>query len=85
MIRNTLAALALAAVAATGFAADKCPAVPKDQWQPQQALEKKLTEQGWKIKKVKIEDGCYEVYGTDAAGKRQESFFDPKTLEPAKQ
>ena len=85
MIRNALTALALAVVAAASFAADKCPAVPKDQWQSQQALEKKLTDQGWKIKKVKVEDGCYEVYGTYAAGKRQESFFDPKTLEPAKQ
>ena len=34
-----------------------------------------------KIKNIKIEDGCYEVYGTDGAGKKQEVFIDPKSFE----
>ncbi|TDX31067.1 YpeB-like protein with putative protease inhibitory function [Modicisalibacter xianhensis] len=63
------------------LAEDRCQ-VPKDQWQPQSALEAKLVEQGWTIKRIKEDDGCYEVYATDAEGKRREVYFDPKTLEP---
>jgi len=31
--------------------------------------------------RVKIENGCYEVYGRDAKGNRRETFFHPKTFE----
>ena len=31
--------------------------------------------------RVKVDDGCYEVYGTDAKGQRAEAYFDPKSLE----
>ena len=36
---------------------------------------------GWKINRVKVDDGCYEVYGMDAKGQRAEAYFDPKSLE----
>lgn len=65
-------------------AGDKCGNVPKDQWQPIAALEKKLTAEGWKIKRAKIDSGCYEVYGTNGKGERAEVYFHPKTLEPLK-
>lgn len=76
--------LALMASGAAMAGGDKCNAGPKDQWKPQAELEKKLTAEGWKIKKVKIDAGCYEVYGTDKDGKRAEVYFDPKTFEPVK-
>lgn len=80
----TLAAATFALVAGVAFASDKCDAGPKDQWQPKEALEKKLQAEGIKVKRIKIDDGCYEVYGTDAKGARLERYFHPKTLEPVK-
>ena len=46
--------------------AEKCEPIPKEEWKPQADLERKLTDQGWKISRVKITNGCYEVYGHDA-------------------
>ena len=60
---------------------ERCEPIPKSQWKPQAELEKKLTDSGWKIKRVKIENGCYEVYGFDEKGAKAEVFFHPKTLE----
>ena len=74
--------LLIASIAGIGTAAaedDTCN-VPQAEWQPQQALQQKLEAEGWTIKNIKIDEGCYEVYGTDAAGKRMETYFDPKTF-----
>ena len=77
------ATLALPLAAGGAQASDKC-SVPKAEWQPQQSLQQKLETEGWKIRKIKVDDGCYEVYGTDAAGKRMEAYFDPKTFNVVK-
>ncbi|OSQ39508.1 PepSY domain-containing protein [Thalassospira mesophila] len=53
---------------------------PMDQWQKPEALQTKLEGQGWKVKQIKTEDGCYEVYALDEDGKRVETLFDPATL-----
>jgi hypothetical protein len=75
----------LLALAAAGSAsaqhAEKCDPIPKAEWRPQAELERKLTDQGWKISRVKIENGCYEVYARDAKGAKVEVFFHPKTLD----
>ena len=61
---------------------ERCEAIPKAEWRPQAELEKKLVASGWKqVKRVKIENGCYEVYGLDEKGAKAEVFFHPKTLE----
>ena len=76
------AATLLAANTATAFAqhAEKCEPIPKEEWKSQAELEKKLTDQGWKVTRVKIENGCYEVYGRDEKNRKVETFFHPKTL-----
>jgi hypothetical protein len=75
-------AAALGVMTATAaFASERC-SVPKAEWQPEQALRQKLEGAGWKINRIKTDEGCYEVYGTDANGKRAETYFDPKTLDP---
>lgn len=67
-------------VAAPAMAKDLC-SVPQAEWQTKDALTKKLEGEGWTISNIKIEDGCYEVYGKDKAGKKQEVFIDPKSFE----
>ena len=82
MLKKILLIPAVVLVAATPALASesKCD-VPQAEWQPQSALEGKLQAEGWKIKKVKIDEGCYEVYGFDAKGEKREAHFNPKTFE----
>ena len=83
MKRTLLLTTALAMLASgAAFASESC-SVPKAEWQPEQALRQKLETEGWKINRIKIDDGCYEVYGTDGKGQRAETYFNPKTLDPA--
>lgn len=58
----------------------KCD-VPTDQWQPREALQTKLESEGWAIRQIKSEQGCYEVYAVNKEGKRMETLFNPKTFE----
>ena len=54
------------------------------EWQPREALQKKLESEGWKVRRIKTEDGCYEAYALDSNGHRVEAYFDPKSLEMLK-
>ena len=65
---------------ATGLAT--CDSGPQETWQPQEKLQKMLIERGWKVNRIKIDGGCYEVYALDDKGKRLEAYFHPQTLEP---
>jgi hypothetical protein len=72
--------MAAAILATPAFAEGTCN-VPQAEWQPKEALQKKLEAEGWTVKTVKVDEGCYEVYGRDAAGKKMETYFNPKTFE----
>jgi hypothetical protein len=78
-----LCALLFAAFAGTAFAHGdvECPKIPKEEWKPQMELQRKLTDEGWRVRQVKVFSTCYEVYGFDAKGERVEAFFNPKTFE----
>ncbi len=65
--------------AGSASAGDLC-SVPEGEWQPKEALQKQLESEGVTIKKIKIDEGCYEVYGTDKDGKRIENYYDPKSF-----
>ena len=71
---------ASAASFATGLAT--CDSGPQETWQPQAKLEQQLTEKGWKVRRIKIDGGCYEVYALDDKGQRVEAYFHPRTLAP---
>lgn len=79
MRRILLAATALSLLAAApAFAKDpSCAAQPKNTWLSKEAITKKATDLGYKVKTVKTTNNCYEIYGTDKAGKKQEVFMDP--------
>lgn len=65
---------------ATGLAT--CDSGSKDTWRPVAELEKKLQDQGWQIRRIKEDGGCYEVYAFDKDGKKGEFYFHPQTLDP---
>jgi hypothetical protein len=69
--------------AGAAMASERCN-VPMSDWQPREALQKKLESEGWKISRIKTDDGCYEVKATDDKGRRVEASYDPKTFELAK-
>ena len=80
--RLILAAAALG-VASPALATGKmtCNAGPQSGWKSQATLQKTLAKQGWKVRKSKVDGGCYEVYGTDPQGNRVEAYFHPVTME----
>lgn len=84
-MRKTLTILAcvglLAPVLAPGAAeAGRDCLVPMADWQPREAVARLATEQGWTIRRIKIDDGCYEVKGSDATGRPIEAKIHPGTL-----
>ncbi len=74
------ALVATAPAQATGLAT--CESGPADKWQRPSALEKKLADMQWKVRRIKVDGGCYEVYAMNEKGQRVEAYFHPLTLEP---
>lgn len=75
-----LPTVALAFMAATSAPArDDCDSAIAT-WQPREAVRAMAEDRGWRLKRIKIDDGCYEVYGTDRQGHRFEAKIDPVTL-----
>lgn len=71
--------LATVALAPKAWAGDDC-AVPMTDWQPRSAVAAVAKAQGWTIRRIRIDDGCYEVIGTDAQGRAIEAKLNPGTL-----
>lgn len=81
-MRKTLMVLAFLAGFPTGMAlAEEGCFVPMSDWQPREAVVKLAGEKGWTVRRIKIDDGCYEIDGKDQAGKRIEVTVHPATLE----
>lgn len=55
--------------------------VPLADWQPREALQKKLAAEGWSVTSIRSDDGCYKVKATNPRGERLEAKFDPANLE----
>ena len=68
-------------VASPAFAAGSaCSKAPKTAWQPKSKLESMLKAEGLKIRQIKVENGCYEVYATNKSGKRVNAAYNAETL-----
>lgn len=77
----TLGAIAMANTTMAGT--DLCN-LPMTEWQKPETLRVKLVADGWQIKRIKTDDGCYEVYAITAEGKRIEAYFNPVTFDMVK-
>jgi hypothetical protein len=75
-----IVALALALTAGAALAEDDCR-VPIADWQPRTAVAALAQQQRWIIARIKIDDGCYELTGTDAEGHQIRVKVDPGTLD----
>ena len=73
--------LSMSLLALPAMADNDCDA-PTRQWQSREAVMQMAAQQGWQVQRLKIDDGCYEVRGRDAEGRRFKAKLDPETLEP---
>ncbi|HQU69025.1 MAG TPA: PepSY domain-containing protein [Albidovulum sp.] len=81
-MKQPLTMLAFLAVISPGaaFADDDC-FVPMADWQPRGAVARLAEENGWSVRRIKIDDGCYEIKGADREGRRIEVSLHPGTLD----
>ncbi|MBH1979869.1 MAG: PepSY domain-containing protein [Comamonadaceae bacterium] len=82
-LRHGLLAISLGLAALPAWASDDCDA-PVNRWQTREALRQWASAQGWQIQRLKIDDGCYEIRGTDAQGRTFKAKIDPETLKVLK-
>src|SRR5574337_159737 len=73
-----LATLVLAVAALPAVASSDCDA-PASRWQSREAVRQMAAQQGWQIERLKIDDGCYEIRGTDGEGRRDHTPQDADT------
>lgn len=51
----------------------------KGQWMSKEQVSAKVTEMGYNVRRVKTEDGCYELYVLDKDGNKSELYMNPVT------
>ena len=55
-----------------------CTTEPKKNWMSEDAIKAKIAALGYqKIRSFKVTESCYEIYGSDKAGKLVEVYFNP--------
>ena len=74
-----LGLVAVPSANATGLAT--CDSGAQSSWKSQEDLKKQLADKGWKVRRIKIDGGCYEVYAINDKGERVESYFHPVTFD----
>lgn len=82
-LRQGLLILAWGLVNPSAWADADCDA-PLDRWQTRDAVRQMAAAQGWQIQRLKIDDGCYEIRGTDAQGRTFKAKIDPESLKVLK-
>lgn len=82
MVKSLVGAaiLSLCLGAVPALAGPRCN-VPLADWQPREALERKLVDEGWTVLSIRSDDGCYKVKATNPRGERLEAKYDPGSLE----
>ena len=50
-------------------------------WQPREAVAKLAEDKGWTVRRIKIDDGCYEIDAQGSRGRRIEVTVHPATLQ----
>ena len=78
--RVLIAALALTTLGVGAALADDDCEAPMADWQPRDAVKQMAASKGWTVRRIKIDDGCYEITGRDAKGDDIEAKVHPATL-----
>ena len=80
-MRKRLIAICIASflVAENALTDESCDD-PSSDWKPRDALRHNMESQGWKVQRIKVNDGCYDVKGSDRIGNRFEAKYSPSSL-----
>jgi hypothetical protein len=71
----------LAALVCSGAAfADTDCTDPIAQWKTRETLRQEVEQKGWTVQRIKVDDGCYEVRGTDRKGNKIKAKYSPASL-----
>ena len=57
----------------------QCEPVARDEWLSEASLTEMLEAKGWRVRRMKVDGGCWEVYGTTPDGERVEGYFHPSS------
>ena len=63
---------------ATGLAT--CDFGDQSKWKSQDQLTAQLQKEGYEVRRIKIDGGCYEAYVIDASGDMTERYYNPLDL-----
>lgn len=82
-MKRALLAATLVFAPHAGFATGmhQCEPVAQEDWMTESALTQQLEAEGWSVRRMKPDGGCWEVYGTTPDGLRVEGYFHPATGE----
>lgn len=82
MQKIVLAAIATGLIATPVMASEhSCSDAPRDQWLSRDAVKARLSGMGYEVRRVKADDGCYEVEALAENGMKIRTRFDPVTGE----
>ncbi len=80
-MKSLVSILSLSSLLLAGLArAEERCAVAMVDWQPREAVLQLAEQNGWQVRRIRIDDGCYEVLGTDATGRKIDVKLHPGTL-----
>lgn len=79
ILTPTILAVALFGATAALADDDDCRS-PMSQWQSQDAAAQHVEALGIEVRRLKIDDGCYEIKGRDSDGNEVELELEPATL-----
>lgn len=78
MLLGAAAMLTVGAAALPAAASDDCKSYPREQWLSLEAMKAKAESQGFEVRGIGEDDGCWEIKGVKD-GKKVEAYFDPAT------
>ncbi len=81
MIKKIVIAAVLVTIASPSFAAGTCSFAPASEFKDASVLQAQLEADGLTVRRIKLENGCYEVYAVNASGDRINAAFNAKTFE----
>jgi hypothetical protein len=87
MMNRTIAAMIFGLTVGTSASAlaseqARCGTVPKEKWLTSETVKARMAEQGYDVRSIKAERGCFEVKATDKNGARVEVYVNPETGTP---
>lgn len=80
MNRTIIAAACCFLMAGPAFATGGCSRASASKFKPKAMLAHELASKGFTVRRIKVENGCYEVYALDKHGKRYNAAYNAETF-----